>query len=103
MSDYLASLIRTWVPLGVAVLIAWLSSLGIHVSDDTRSALVSGIGALVAALYYAAVRLLEQRWPWLGLLLGTTKAPTTYSAPVVSLAAWRARRAQRKGTRRHAA
>lgn len=76
MSNTVVSLIRTYVPLGVAVLVGWLASLGVAVSDDAQSALVMGIGALAAALYYAGVRLAEKRWPWVGLLLGAAKAPT---------------------------
>lgn len=76
MSNTVVSLIRTYVPLGVAVLVGWLASLGIVVDDSTRSLLVGGIGALAAALYYAGVRLAEKQWPWVGLLLGAAKAPT---------------------------
>jgi hypothetical protein len=75
-SSIVVGIIRTYVPLVVAVLVGWLASLGIVVSDDARSALVTGIGAIGGALYYAGVRLLEQRWPFLGLLLGAAKAPT---------------------------
>lgn len=75
ISNYVTSLIRTYVPLGVGVLVSWLASLGITVSDSAQTALVAGLGALAAAVYYALVRLLENRWPWFGRLLGKPTAP----------------------------
>lgn len=76
MSSYAISLIRTYVPLGVGVLVAWLSSLGVTVDDSARTALVAGIGAVAAAIYYALARLLEAHFPWMGVLLGKAMVPT---------------------------
>lgn len=76
VSAYAISLIRTYVPLGVGVLVAWLSSLGVVVDDSARTALVSGIGAVAAGLYYALARLLEAHFPWAGLLLGKAVVPS---------------------------
>ncbi|WP_029135339.1 hypothetical protein [Nakamurella lactea] len=73
--DTIPSLIRTWVPLAVAWLVGFLASLGIQVDSGTQAALASAIGAIVAGAYYAAVRWAEQRWPWVGRFLGSTKQP----------------------------
>lgn len=76
-SDQTVSLIRTFVPALVGLLIAALAKIGAHVDNDALAALVD---AVVVGAYYTAVRQLEARWPWLGVLLGVAKAPT-YSPP----------------------
>lgn len=73
------SLIRTYVPLLVAYVVGWLVSLGIPVTDDAQSALTAGIGTVVAALYYTAVRFAERKWPALTVLLGSTEQPAAYT------------------------
>lgn len=75
MNSYVASLIRTWVPIGVAALCAWLAALGIQVDDGTRALLASAIGGLAGAGYYALVRLIERKIPAVGVLLGTAVTP----------------------------
>ncbi len=72
MTDYLASLIRTVVPIAVGWLIATLANVGIDV-DQTEAA--TALTALVMAIYYGAIRAAENRWPWLGWLLGLPKPP----------------------------
>lgn len=72
----IASINRTVVPLIVAWIVGLLVSLGIDVSDAQRSWISSAIGAIIAALYYAAVRWAERKWPKLSILLGSTKQPT---------------------------
>jgi hypothetical protein len=74
------SLIRTYVPLLIAYVVGWLASLGITVDDETRSALTTLIGTVVAALYYAAARWAEQRWPWATVLLGSSQQPVAYTS-----------------------
>lgn len=82
MNAYMTSLIRTFVPIGVGYLSSWLLSFGINVGDSTRMALVSGIGAVLGALYYAAARWVEQKWPVISLLLasGAPSYPTQPAA-----------------------
>jgi hypothetical protein len=79
MSDFITSLIRTWVPIGVGAVITWLATnYNIVVPEDASSSLVVGVAALVTALYYAAARAVEKAYPWLGKLLvglGVGKAP----------------------------
>ena len=76
INSYVTSLIRTYVPLGIGVLVTWLASLGIDIDSTASAALVAGIGAVVAAAWYALARLLEKRWPKLGGLLGVPRAPS---------------------------
>ncbi|MDM4721439.1 hypothetical protein QTQ03_18205 [Micromonospora sp. WMMA1363] len=75
--DYLISLIRTAVPAAVGAALARLASeAGIILDGDSSTALTTGVVALTIAGYYAAVRVLEVRWPRLGVLLGKPSAPT---------------------------
>lgn len=76
VSDYLLSLVRTYVPLGVGVLVTWLASYGIQIDSTATAALAAGVGAIVSAALYALIRAAERRWPRLGALLGVPKAPT---------------------------
>ena len=71
MSDFLTSLIRTWVP----ILVGYLVSLGLLPASLSDSA-TAAFTALVIGVYYALVRVLETRWPAFGWLLGSPKKPT---------------------------
>lgn len=73
LRDYLASLIRTFVPIAVGLGLAWVAAkTGVSISDEPAKTLVTG---LAAAGYYAAVRALEARWTWAGWLLGYAVPP----------------------------
>lgn len=80
MSDAITALIRTWTPSAVGAALAWLLTLGIELDPDTQAGLIAGLTAVMVAAYYALARLLESRWPWLGVLLGSTRQPT-YAPP----------------------
>lgn len=75
MSDFIPSLIRTWVPVAVGVVLSWLSSKwGItDVDGQTAAATVTG---LFIGVYYALIRALESRWPVVGTLLGRRSTPS---------------------------
>ncbi|EYR64252.1 hypothetical protein N866_13620 [Actinotalea ferrariae CF5-4] len=75
MNDVIVSLIRTYVPVGVGAFLAWLLSLGIEVDAQTQAGLITSMTALVVAAYYTLVRLLERKWPAVGVLLGVPKQP----------------------------
>ncbi len=75
MSDFLISLIRTWVPVGVAAAVGYLATFGVEYSAAAEQQLAGAITALLAAVYYAVARVLESRWPAFGYLLGVAKAP----------------------------
>lgn len=74
-TNMIPSLIRTYVPLAVSFLVGWLASLGIDLSGEQQTALTGIIGTVVAAVYYALVRLLEKKFPALSVLLGSSKQP----------------------------
>lgn len=77
MGDYLISLIRTAVPAAVGLVLAWLArECGIVLSDETSTELTLVVAGLAVGAYYAAVRALEVRWPWVGRLLGSRRQPT---------------------------
>jgi hypothetical protein len=72
-SDSLApSLTRTLVPIVVGAAGGYASTY-LHLTTDQQTALAS---ALIGSGYYLAVRLLEHRWPSLGVLLGVPTPPT---------------------------
>lgn len=73
------SLIRTYVPVIVGAFLSWLITLGIELDAQASAGLVTFLTALLIGIYYTAVRLLEQRWPAVGALLGLAKSPDSYS------------------------
>lgn len=74
--DYLASLVRTLVPLAAGLLIAAAAKVGLDLSAVAEPL----VDALCVGGYYALVRLAESRWPAVGVLLGW-KAQPTYTEP----------------------
>nr|PZN23927.1 MAG: hypothetical protein DIU75_04190 [Mycolicibacterium hassiacum] len=77
LSDGVVSLIRTYVPLAVGVAVTYLArKLGVVLDEDTSAMASSAAVAVVTAVYYAAARALESRWPTLGVLLGAARAPS---------------------------
>ncbi len=76
MNNYVSSVVRTWVPLGVGALITWLSAnLGFVIDESSQVGLTVGFTAFVVGLYYAIIRKLEVSFPQIGWLLGLAKAP----------------------------
>ncbi len=84
-NDYFVSLIRTWTPIAIGSALTWLAStLGIVLSDDTSVPLTVAAVGIVTAVYYAAARAAEKRWPLIGrifLALGLTSAKVAYQKP----------------------
>jgi uncharacterized membrane protein (DUF441 family) len=76
MSDFFVSLIRTWVPVGVGAVVAWLLTRGVVVDPETQAGVVIALTGVTQAVYYALARLLEKKWPVFGVLLGTRNTPT---------------------------
>ena len=84
VKDWFTSLVRTYVPIGVGALIAWLASVGLDVGAEAEVGLTVFLTAVVTGLYYLIARTLEARWPAVGgLLLGSTKKPV-YREPTPS-------------------
>ncbi|WP_216651518.1 hypothetical protein [Actinomadura litoris] len=79
MSDYIVSLIRTWVPVGVGAVLTWLAAkAGIVVDEDTGKGAMLVATALMIAAWYALARAVEKAFPQLGsvlVALGVSKAP----------------------------
>lgn len=76
LSNYAISAIRTYVPIGVGALLAFLAlHFGIVVDDKTEAALAVPLTAVLTGLYWTVVRLVEKKWPKAGLLLGVQAQP----------------------------
>lgn len=75
MNDIITSLIRTYVPIAVGTVISWLATRGLNIDEATGAALVAGLTGVCIAVYYTVVRLLERKFPKIGLLLGSAKTP----------------------------
>jgi hypothetical protein len=75
VTDYLASLIRTYIPVAIGAIAAWLTTRGIRLDHATTTALATGLTGAFTAIYYGAVRAAEHRWPSLGRLLGIARKP----------------------------
>ena len=79
MSVLLASFIRTIVPAIVGTVVGWLVQLGLEVDPEFRGALSTVLSIAFTGLYYIVVRVIEQKVPQLGVLLGYAKSPDAYS------------------------
>lgn len=79
MTDFVISLIRTWVPIGVGAFLAWLFEFGLDLYS-VEGELTVAITGVLAAVYYFAVRVAAEKWPAVGVLLGYNKAPA-YNEP----------------------
>jgi len=79
MNTLILSLIRTYAPIVVGALAAWLLTLGVNLDAGAQTGLIVFLTGLLQAVYYTAVRLAEQRWPGVGVLLGAAKTPDSYS------------------------
>lgn len=81
IGNFLLSLIRTYVPIGVGLALTWLAStLKVVIDPSSQAGLVALCVAALSAGYYLLARLLERQFPWLGALLGSTAKPS-YSKP----------------------
>lgn len=74
-SDFITSLIRTYVPMLVGAITTWLLSRGIELDANTTSGLVAFLTGAFSALYYLIVRLFERKFPQAGVLLGRAAKP----------------------------
>ncbi len=69
MSNYLISIIRTLVPVGVGAMLGWLASRGITISEADSAGLTAACIAIAIGAYYAAARAAEaSRYPWLAVI-----------------------------------
>ena len=78
MSDFVISMIRTWVPYAVAFIVGWLVSLGVldeETGKEAAAAISGGFVLVFGSAYYWAIRLFSKKWPGLEYLLGYKKPP----------------------------
>lgn len=77
LNNVVISAIRTYVPLGVGLLLTWLaSSLRVIIDPSSQAGLVALCVAVLSGGYYTLVRLLEVKFPQLGIFLGVPAKPT---------------------------
>lgn len=79
MNALVASVIRTLVPNIVTQVVSWLLLAHVVLPPALLAELSSAVGFALFAIYYVGVRVLEQQWPSLGILLGLPSSPDTYS------------------------
>lgn len=79
-SDLSTSLVRTIVPIITGLILSGLLKVGIEVEPGVISVAVD---AVVTGGWYAIIRTLEQKFPNVGLLLGSRATPH-YSEPLSS-------------------
>ena len=79
MNTLALSLIRTYAPILVGAFASWLLTVGLDIDSETQAGLVIFLTGLLQAVYYTVVRVLEQRFPGIGVLLGAAKSPDAYS------------------------
>ncbi len=62
-TDFVASLIRTYVPVLAGLVLSWLATtnLPIHVTGLSQGAVESALAAILGAAWYLIVRALETR------------------------------------------
>jgi hypothetical protein len=78
VSDFILSLIRTYVPLVAGGLLTWLATtLELAIPEDASSGFVGTTVLVVSGVYYLIARWLESRWPAFSFLLGTPKSVST--------------------------
>jgi hypothetical protein len=71
-ADVELSIRRTLVPVIAGYLLAQAARWGLNIPAD---ALVGVLEAITTGVYYSAVRILEVRFPQLGVLLGAMRQP----------------------------
>ena len=84
MNDYVLSLVRTWVPVGIGAVLSYVAvRWGIVVPEEISTELTVALTGLVIAVYYGLVRALEKRWPWIGrwLIGAGAKSKPAYELP----------------------
>jgi hypothetical protein len=76
VNNFVTSIIRTWVPIAIGVVVTWLQiALEYTVDPETSAMLISFVTGITIAAYYGLIRWLEGRFPQIGWLLGLAKAP----------------------------
>lgn len=79
MNPLVASVIRTYTPIIVGQIGAWLIMANVPVQPELTVLLTAMVGGGLSLAYFTVVRVFEQQWPNVGILLGLPKSPDTYS------------------------
>ena len=77
MSNYVKNVIRTFIPVAVASVIAYLTKLEKHVPAGELAVIIP----IISTAYYAAVRQLEVKYPKLSWLLGALPVKAAGALP----------------------
>lgn len=84
LRDVLASLVRTAVPYGVGLVLAWLArKYDIIIDENSAAGLSATLAVIAGSVYYVLIRALESRFPGFGWFLGLA-IPPTYPKPIES-------------------
>lgn len=75
LADYGTAVIRTAVPGAVGAAAAWGTAHGVGIPADAREGVTALLTFGFLSAYYAAVHALEQKYPKVGVLLGSPKKP----------------------------
>lgn len=74
-NDFITRLIRTWTPMIVGAIAGWLTASGANLEPEAIAGLTAFLVGLFSTTYYLAARLLEEHFPQLSFLLGSSKDP----------------------------
>lgn len=75
MSDFIISFIRTAVPMLVGTVSSYLITKGVEVTPELQIQLIGLLTSVISLAYYSLARLLETKYPKLGIMLGIPKTP----------------------------
>lgn len=75
----LLSFLRTVVPAIVGAVVAVLVQSGLTVDPEFEGALTAVLFATFTGLYYLVIRVIEMKFPWVGVLIGWAASPDSYS------------------------
>jgi uncharacterized membrane protein (DUF441 family) len=76
MNSIVISLIRTLVPIAVGGAVSWLAAKGLDLDPSVSTSAIIALTGLITGGYYTLVRLAEQKFPSLGILLGHPAKPS---------------------------
>jgi len=76
MSDTLKSVVRTFVPAVVGLILSGLAMAGVEVDPEFRTQLTVLVDGLFIGAYYSLIRWLESKYPRFGWFLGLPSPPT---------------------------
>lgn len=75
LRDLIPSIVRTVVPILVSQIVALLGMLGVILPEDASAQVANLVGLMVGSLFYVLVRIIETKYPKIGLLLLFIKVP----------------------------